>query len=268
MVTSDVDGRVADRVFLTPRGRPRLVDGAVLFVDLLGIREMNRSRRAAGHLVALERAIRRTYRAFLAPSSKWAATFFSDTLVLAAPVVEGSEDRAIPNAIAQAAWLQLELIRAGFFMRGGLSFGKIHLRDGVVFGPALVEAYELESRVAVHPRIVLSDTVERALRMLCSHDWSKHAPQASMLMCDDDGRTFVNYLEPVFAALPDPPPHLKRHADAIVSCLIAYSNDKHLWEKYRWVGEYHNEVVRQRLPHASDLLVPAAAMTWQFKAFA
>ena len=42
--------------FLTRSGRPVLVRCAVLFVDLLGVREMNMSERVAEHLVALHRA--------------------------------------------------------------------------------------------------------------------------------------------------------------------------------------------------------------------
>lgn len=268
VATSDLSGRALDDVFVTARGRPRLVDGVVLFVDLLGVREMNRSRRVAAHLVALERVVSRTYRALLAPSSMWSAAVFSDTLVLAAPVTENDEEHAISDMVTQAARLQLDLIRAGFFMRGGLSLGKIYLRNGLVFGPALVEAHELESRVAIHPRIVLSDGADRSLReSLRLHPWPENAPQNAMLLRDDDGHTFVNYLAAVFGTLTDPAPQLERHRDAVVSRLIAHSNDKHLWEKYRWVAEYHNAVVRRELPKARDRLVPADAMTWQFKAF-
>jgi hypothetical protein len=199
----------------------------------------------------------------------WSAAVFSDTLVLAAPVMENDEERLIRDMVMQAARLQLELIRAGFFMRGGLSLGKIYLRNGLVFGPALIEAHELESRVAVHPRILLSDAADRSLReSLRLHQWPENASQNAMLLRDDDGHTFVNYLAAVFRTLTDPTPQVERHRDAIVTQLIAHSNDKPLWEKYRWVAEYHNAVVRRELPGATDLLVPAASMAWQFKAFA
>lgn len=91
------------------------------------------------------------YRDFLTEDSPWPAALFSDTLVLAAPVLrKDDEEAAIGGLVVQAAWLQLNLIAEGFFARGGLSFGRFHIRDGLVFGPALVEAYDLESKTAIH----------------------------------------------------------------------------------------------------------------------
>jgi hypothetical protein len=49
-------------------------------------------------------------------------------------------------------------VREDFFVRGGLTVDLFHIREGLIFGPALVEAYELESRHAVHPRVVLRNT--------------------------------------------------------------------------------------------------------------
>ena len=51
--------------FLTRHGRPLLIRCAVLFVDLLGVREMNMSQRVAGHLVALHSAVSLMHRAFV-----------------------------------------------------------------------------------------------------------------------------------------------------------------------------------------------------------
>jgi hypothetical protein len=63
------DERFADRVFVTRRGTPKLVKCAVLFVDLLGVREMNRSPHAQEHLIALERAVTGMYRDYLRAES-------------------------------------------------------------------------------------------------------------------------------------------------------------------------------------------------------
>jgi hypothetical protein len=262
--------RLVDQVFLTRRGRPRLVRCAVLFVDLLGVRAMNHGGKAAAHLVALERAVNGTYRNFLEPDSPWPAAFFSDTLVLASPVrPDGDEESAIGGLILQAAWLQLDLIGEGFFVRGGMSIGQLHIRDGFVFGPALVEAYELESREAIHPRIVLSSEVKRSQRAdLRYYSDPRYAPQSSLLLCDDDGHTFISYLGALFEDLDDPEPGLERHRDAVRQQLRTSRGDKRRWEKYRWLAEYHNAVVRRALGDASELCVDAGEMTWRFTTFA
>jgi hypothetical protein len=265
-----VDARFVDRVFLTRRGKPRLAYCAVLFIDLLGVRAMNKSNKVAAHLVALERAVTGMYRDFLNTRSPWPAAFFSDTLVLAAPVREhGGEEAAIGGLVIQAAWLQLNLISAGFFVRGGLSLGRMHLRDGLVFGPALVEAYELESKSAVHPRVVLSPAVDESQRAdLGFYASPRDSAQASLLLCDGDGRTFVNYLALLFDEPDDLDEELADHRDVVVAKLDAHRGDKHLWEKYRWVAEYHNAVIERAFGRRSDLRVDGSAMTWRFTSFA
>ena len=240
----------------------------MLFVDLLGVRALNRSPEVEQHLVALEKAVTRNYRDFLRPDSPWPAAFFSDTLVLASPVIDGEEESAIGGLVVQAAWLQLNLISEGFFVRGGLSIGQFHIREGLIFGPALVEAAGLESTVAVHPRIVLSRDAERsqyeALRFYADPSQS---PQNALLLRDPDGQVFINYLALLFEELEDPRPSLLLHRDTVVDCLHGYRHDKRRWEKYRWVAEYHNAVVAGAVPGDDRLLVPTDEMTWHFESF-
>nr|WP_317187917.1 hypothetical protein [Acinetobacter gerneri] len=45
-------------------------------------------------------------------------------------------------------------------LRGALTIGEIYHDENMVFGPAMVEAYELESKVAEFPRIILHDKIE------------------------------------------------------------------------------------------------------------
>lgn len=245
--------------FMTRNGRPVLIRCAVLFVDLLGVREMNMSQRVSGHLVALHNVVRLMQRDFFGEASPYRSAFFSDTLVLAAPIVRETDDATeIGGLMRQAMWLQNDLLAEGFLARGGLSLGSLHVSDQVLFGPALVEAYDLESRAAVHPRIVLSRAAAETQRGTAA---------GSMLMCDDDGQTFVDYLAATFQEPEDPFPALQSHRDTVVDRLHRSRGSKRRWEKYRWLGEYHNAVVRRRLPRAGELLVSTPAMTWQFSAF-
>lgn len=252
-------GRSSANPFMTRSGRPLLVRCAALFVDLLGVREMNMSERVAGHLVALHNAVSVMHRDFFGESSRYRSAFFSDTLVLAAPIVNGTDDATEIRALMRhARWLQNDLVAEGFFVRGGLSLGSLHVSDHVLFGPALVEAYDLESRAAVHPRILLSRAASETQRGTAG---------ASMLICDDDGQTFIDYLGAAVDTPHEPTSTLQFHRDTVVERLHRSRRHKRLWEKYRWLGEYHNAVVRTRLPKARELLIESPAMTWQFSSF-
>jgi hypothetical protein len=244
----------------------------VLFIDLLGVRAMNRGtqRQVQTRLVELDRAVARMYRGYLEPDSRWPAAFFSDTLVLAAPIESSeAEAAAIDGLVIQATLLQLNLLASGFFVRGGLSVGHFHIRDGLIFGPALADAYELESRHAVYPRIVLSKEAERCQRReharLKRRGFTSHG---NVLLRDGDGWTFINYLDSLFDELDDPAVTLEAHRDRVVDRLGRHRDDKRVWEKYRWVAEYHNAFVGGDALQAPDLCVPTDAMTWRFEPFA
>ncbi len=242
----------------------------MLFIDLLGVREMNRGRSAGRHLAAIERAVvKGAYRDFLALESPWLSAFFSDTLVLASPVQRADgEESSIDDLLTQAAWLQLNLIAEGFFVRGALTLGKFHLREGLIFGPALIEAHDLERDVAVHPRIVLGSDAERSQREdLRSHAQPGESPQNLLLLRDADGWTFIDYLGLLFDDPGDPRPVLEMHREIVTVRLREYRNRRRLWEKYRWVAEYHNAVVARQLPGESQLLVDTENITSQFKSF-
>lgn len=58
-----------------------------------------------------------------------------------------------------AATIQFGLAMIGFFIRGGVTIGPLHHDHRIVFGPALNRAYELESKEAVYPRIIIDPAI-------------------------------------------------------------------------------------------------------------
>lgn len=83
-------------------------------------------------------------------------TQFSDSYVLSCPVddpVSCSELLEVVAAIKSMYFHNL-----GMIMRGGLSIGSlIHEEGGALFGPVMIEAYKLESRQAIYPRVLISE---------------------------------------------------------------------------------------------------------------
>ncbi len=256
--------------FLTAGGEPRLQRSAVLFLDLLGVRHMSRSEQAAQHLAAITRAISGSYRDFLRPDSSWPAALFSDAFVLAVPIERPEDEHAaVLGLITQAALLQLELAGQGLFVRGGLALGQFHIHNGLIFGAALVDAYELESEHAVHPRVILDKAADDCQRKSADGGPGRlEGEQGSMLLCDDDGWTFIDYLAVLFDEPDDPRPRLRAHRDTLIAKLRQHAGDRRLWEKYRWVAEYHNCVVADRLPDEAALFVEQSQITWRFRSFA
>ncbi|WP_333624544.1 hypothetical protein [Sphingobacterium siyangense] len=87
-------------------------------------------------------------------AQEWPITvsYFSDSLVLSAE--NSNACYSILEAIARLyirIWDEYKLL-----LRGGISIGKlIHEDNGPIFGPAMNQAYYLESKYAVNPRVII-----------------------------------------------------------------------------------------------------------------
>lgn len=240
-------------VFTDESGDAILRPCALLFIDLLGVSQMATSDDADAKLAELSRLLRMPVGDFLSPESPWLAAFFSDTLVILDPFSERVEPEVTVIGLAlQAAWVQVNLAMAGFFLRGALTIGEAHLEDDLLFGPALVEAYELERKSAVHPRIVLSDKAADLMKVTMS---ARGPEEGDYLRVEQDGSVFIDYLDILLDDAEDPVPTLESHRDMVRAKLEEFRSDSRLWDKYRWVAEYHDSYCRSELPNLPDLLV-------------
>ena len=60
--------------------------------------------------------------------------------------------------------MQYNFILEDIFIRGAIAQSELYMDENTVIGPALVEAYNLESEFAVYPRIILSKDVTDIVR--------------------------------------------------------------------------------------------------------
>lgn len=72
----------------------------------------------------------------------------------------------------------------GWLVRGGITIGDFYIDDMVVWGSALVRAYELEDKIAVYPRVVLDENVVDIITII----------DADYVRRDTDGQCFLNYM--------------------------------------------------------------------------
>lgn len=149
-------------------------------------------------------------------------------------------------------WAQMELSFRGMLIRGAMTIGEVASSPNRIFGPGLVEAYELESQIAQYPRIIVSS---KALRMLDESDIliaEHHSRQTEkeyvkdLLRLDSDGVWFIDYLRRCESEIDDPHNYgilLRNHRDLITRSLRSArisALDKH---KYAWLAQYYNGTV-------------------------
>jgi hypothetical protein len=105
---------------------------------------------------------------------------FSDHFVYSLPKSFGR------RILTAASKLIIDVLRTGFLTRGAVVLGRLHHRDNVIFGPALLQAVNIEEREAFYPRILIADAVVDE----CSK--STHDPRHKPMIKDQTGRFVIN----------------------------------------------------------------------------
>lgn len=146
------------------------------FLDILGFAELIRSTPAPKIAEVLEelrqanvthsdqyhdwlKSINAAYNLITVSDSTFRAILFD-------PHVEPSPSPVVHLAyeIKNLLLIQRSLIEKAILLRGGISDGDLYMTESVVFGPALVSAYHLESKFAVYPRIAIAPSLIRLLQ--------------------------------------------------------------------------------------------------------
>lgn len=245
--------------FLGPGDEPRLTECGVLYFDLLGVSAMAQGEQAEEELLRFDRTIREAfpYRLGAATGSEgesraYPTTVFSDSVVQAVPIASDLPAASpLFQLVLEVAQLQAALAIRDYFARGAITLDKFHSYEGLIFGPALVEAVALEREVAVNPRIVISPAVSTALlTSMRSGGLGKVFAEGIPILIDEDGVPFVDYLSGALHADPgiDLTELLKAHREAVERQLDRQRSNFGRWSKHRWVAEYHNSICTEFRP--------------------
>ena len=82
---------------------------------------------------------------------------FSDSIVISA------KEENIFHIIRTCGWLQANLLKSGILIRGGISSGLTIHENGILYGEGMINAYHLESKCAIYPRILLDPALLKTL---------------------------------------------------------------------------------------------------------
>lgn len=169
---------------------------------------------------------------------------FSDNVLLAYPRYSHDMEEEFAFIMWSLRDYQYQMALKGMFIRGGLSIGPLFVSDDNVYGDALIEAYELESKIAVYPMVILSDTVKKLVGHHVGYYTGEDAPQKRDVLVDAEGRYFINYLTESILEMDDGDEidgdSLAIHKKRIQEGLKLYVNNTCVYAKYSWLAAYHN----------------------------
>lgn len=183
-------------------------------------------------------------------------TTFSDSAIISYPI---SYDGGLFFVLMDLIHLQIDLSNLGIFIRGGVSMGQAYHDEYNAFGPAMNEAYRLESVEAKFPRIILTNqTLLNGIRVSknLQNPYDKSLLMSLIRRDRSDGYYYLDYLKQ-FQELDYPEYNyyiwLSTIRDYLVRNLNAYRSDDSIYSKYRWMLEYWNDTLT-----SPDLSIPVA----------
>ncbi len=110
----------------------------------------------------------------------------------------------------------------------------------MIYGISLLEAYEIESQIAIYPRIAFSNEMKSIIHShmkFYAEDYE--SPQEMHVLKDENDVYFINYLA---ISLLDGYINydvISKHKEIILQQLSLHKDDSYR-EKYDWLAFYHN----------------------------
>ena len=154
---------------------------------------------------------------------------------------------------------QVSLVEQGILVRGGISIGEVYIdRQGnnPIFGPGLVRAYELESKEAIFPRLVIDDKLlddklleefknNPKLTQFGADDYAARE-LFSFLRTGDDGIVFLDYVKAAQENCKDFAGYLQflGHHAQLIKANLENGRDRKVRRKFIWLQRYHNDVIK------------------------
>ena len=198
---------------------------------------------------------------------------FTDNVILAYPQFSPDLETEFGSILDSILEFQLQMALAGFFIRGGLAVGPLFIDENSAYGPALLEAYQLESKKAINPIITLSDDVMKLVDKHTEYYSSIYiSPQHRHVWVSDDNRYFLNYLSECIWEIDGGDEvdwkSLTSHKERIEHNLNKYRYLPSVFGKYVWLASYHNEFCKSvtRFPgYTSSVCVQSETIEFKFR---
>ncbi len=176
--------------------KPQYEQRLVLFLDILGFREIVDGTvgdpKALQAVIAAVDSISELREPDIHESKQ--VSQFSDSIVVSFAI---SEESAVFWLVNDVALTIVSLVGQGFLLRGGVTIGEMVHTEEYLLGPALVRAYEMESKEAINPRVIFDPEILNVARR---YHGDQHSPEQEvqyvldLLTEDADGKLYYDFV--------------------------------------------------------------------------
>lgn len=174
--------------FLDILGFKKLIEDSITDVNVL-----DKIQKAINHVQVLIKN-ESTYDEFVGRMT----TQFSDSLVISYKL---ENESSIYNILEDIMLVQFQFAAYDISVRGGIAIGKLVHTDELLFGPAMNEAYRLESEIAKNPRVILTEEIINAGKKYHGKQHSSAKEEEfirDLVALDEDGYYYIDYVKHAF----------------------------------------------------------------------
>ncbi|WP_338230361.1 hypothetical protein [Algoriphagus taiwanensis] len=168
---------------------------------------------------------------------------FSDNICIAADM---EEDKTIANEILfVVSNLFQKMASLGYFLRGGIDYGWMLDEEDIAVGLPLANAYLLESKSAIYPRVVISDTFRALLEDI-------NADFDFQLKSDQE----LTYIDPFYNVIraEDRRDFFETYKTKISEKLEIHKDKPPIEQKFIWLALSYNNFLDQFVENSGILI--------------
>lgn len=230
----------------------------VAFLDLLGFSQMvlNRQDDDVEFVLNLIPDMMKTHQGNVLRDDLQ-VTIISDSIILSVKAEPDDFLKDLFNVCVIVGYLQHELALNGYYMRGGISVGKmVHdSKRNLIVGPAYIQAYLLESERSKAPRVIIGQEVVEfygkdydQMKEILNNDFTHYYYQGDLInnypcghpLCVGDPEIFVDYASTFIgrerAGFKGTVRRFLEHIEKALHKGVAF-------EKYKWLALYAMETI-------------------------
>jgi hypothetical protein len=170
---------------------------------------------------------------------------FSDLIIIS---YSPDQISSVFRILLDILYLQAEVLNHNFFLRGSVVFGKIFRNSEKIFGPAFIEAYKNEGKLALYPRVIVDKNV---IALAEKYYGDQNGPDLekryvlNLLKKDFDGQYFIDYFRAIETefdyGIQEMPDYLRKLRSVIEG--LKCKKEPSIKSKYSWLVEKFNQTI-------------------------
>lgn len=170
----------------------------VIFIDFLGwkekIKESETDEAKIAEIIGVIEEYHQAYNGLEEILKTQQVSQFSDCIAVSFEVT------TLRQVFYLLEWTRIFLIRIanrGFLCRGGMALGKLIHTPKYLFGTALNDAYALENKSAIFPRVIIGKELINSLQKLNEDSKEEYETFLEMFEMDFDGFFYIDYFKDI-----------------------------------------------------------------------